>query len=341
MLVFVGLYALSLIPLFFQKSEQFARVGLVGSSLALLVSGMTGAMLSVSVVVFLGALMLSRDLIYARLMTTYAVIADACRVDVRAVLATALFVSVGVALFLSPVLGRVADVLPQAFYLVIGVVGAAVGFFGVGRYSLRELGGKRSRVPAKIHRMGMICLLANTSLFFSRYMIMPLLFVEFAKLFGFEDSLFTYLGALIGVMTVISFLFNRRPSDGMYGVSMVVGVVIALLSTIIMSVLGIYLGGMHSAFALAAFLVALTGLEIANKIWSVNYFARLAKMSEGTPSTHENYKMYAKYKSLAGVVGFGIAFIVSAQMPLFYIGAALSSISIIGVLAIYLSSAED
>ncbi|EGQ9284334.1 hypothetical protein F7U66_00505 [Vibrio parahaemolyticus] len=338
---FAALYMLASLPLFMRKSNQLAKASLLLSSAVLPFSSDQGQWFAVSIVVYLSSMMVSRDLFYTRLMSIYEEVAESYMVDIRTVIATAMVIAVGVSVLFSPILGMVADRYSGELYLILGACGLVVSLLA-GDVRLQDTYDLDSRrLPLAIHRLGLICFFANTALFFVRYMMMPLLFVEFATFMGLRDDVFTYLGVLIALMTVISFLFNAKPSKDAYVGSMFIGVMIALSAALAISSISMAVtnGGTVTLVVLFVFFFLL--LEMANKIWTVNFIAQLTKLGKSHGMQYRGFKAYAKYKAFGGVFGFGVAYLMYGHFEVEYISFMISLGSMIAISKLYLKSKDD
>lgn len=285
---------------------------------------------------FIAALQLSRDISIVRLVREYEPLAKKMQDTVKSVVSITMLlgvISTSTFLFL---LGYLLSVNSHVYFTIIAIAGAIIALNSLSGES-KSKPSAGDNVPANIHYINSLSMVANSSMFFVRYYLIPMLVLEFTKSVGLDKYSFTAIGTVVGVMSLLGFIFSSNADESACRKGTFTGYFGSMVACASIVVLYVTHQALPVYLALSIFLVSMVVLEISSKVWTINYICHLKAESKRTDCEQGAFMWFMRYKSLGGFIGFFAAFIMHGLLPIECISAIIIACASIYAWVIWLS----
>lgn len=234
------LYLVTLLPLLFKRSGAITSSLLLISSVGMFVSLKLESIFGVSLCLFVATIQSARDLFYVDLMEDYAHIAKRNALNITKVVAATMLVGVIATSVSTPLIGLFSSEYRSLYFVALSLIGLTLAGGLIFRTQVDGSSVKESvssyPLPVSLHWLCSLSMIVNIVTFFVRYFVLPITLLQIAKQHGFEDSVLVVAGSLIGVMSVVGFLFRRNADDRHCRRDMYQGVGAVLIACVLIAV---------------------------------------------------------------------------------------------------------
>ncbi|CAH6977005.1 membrane hypothetical protein [Vibrio chagasii] len=339
------LYFVTLIPFVFKRSVVITSVLLIVSSIGLLfapyVDSVSGvSVFTLSLCLFVATVQSARDLFYVDLMSAYTHLSVKHNLDTPNVVAATMFLGVLVTSVCTPLIGILSAGYSEVYFMLLGFVGIGLTW---GLLVRKDINGESTplhvetkELPISIHWLCSLSTLVNIVTFFVRFFVLPMSLLHMAKTYGLEDSVLVVSGSLIGVMSIVAFVFKGAVSADKYRRDMYVAIGLVLLSCFLIGCTPL-IGEFGLTLSAIIFLCGYVLLEVFSKVWTINFIAHLKHQAGLSGVLHESYMAFARYKAAGGFIGFLVAYALYGYLDVVQLAVLLTLVVAVAVVAISLS----
>ncbi|MEZ8292296.1 hypothetical protein AB6D11_00420 [Vibrio splendidus] len=161
-----------------------------------------------------------------------------------------------------------------------------------------------------------------------RFFFLPLMILRFATENGFSESVFTVIGIVLGLITLLAMTSRIMNGLGLASEKMMVGGhACVALSVIVMSYISENMAS--SWFQMFAFMTAFAFFDVFSKVWTVGYQDVFQRASG---QYHQaNLRLSNLFKSSSAAFGFLLMFTLG-DLPYFWVAIVTLSCSVIVIL---------
>lgn len=338
MLIFALMYLFSFCFLIFSSSALAKRTVMAVSSLLLFFVQPTSLLFGVVLCLFIASVQFVRDLLYIRLMGVYGALSEKFNKDIKTVIGGGMLIGIMMSVVLTPFVGWLSAYLGTVFFILVGVGGLVLAWQVNRDTTSNTFLGVDSDAESHINWLCALSMLANQTMFFVRFFVIPLMILKVSLVLGVEAAVLPIAGTIIGMMALVGFLFNKTSLSAYYRRSMYLG----LYASLFASMLICYLFGIDeesmSPLVIGLSLVAFFVLEVSSKVWSVNFMSQLRFQAQNTKCPDSAFMAFARFKTAGGVIGYllGYALLV-LEYDVARIGVTLAVLSVISTLFILIN----
>ncbi|MGR5365822.1 hypothetical protein [Photobacterium damselae] len=311
LLAFAFIYALALIPLYFENYMQITKKILYVSSIAVMLAFVIKQELVIyPLIIFAASLQISRDMMFSEVISVYSYLSRKLSIDIKKVIAVAMTSSALIVCAANPILGIALSISPTVYFLFIGMCGLCISHNLVTRDYNHSY--HKTHVKGDITQDFKYFCLYSFSLvtcrYFIRFFTIPVLILVMTERLGIGTGSFAVLGLIAGVAGVTSFINIDGEQKSRGRRPLYTTMFLTLLTSLLISLCSLF---SHTLSTIPVSIM-ITGsyflLEYTSKAFAVYQAAELRYFAEHERSRDYVYATFTKYRVFGGFVGFVVAF---------------------------------
>lgn len=329
-LAFAVIYALALIPLYFENYMQITKNALYVSSGAVIVTFLYKQSLVIyPLTIFAASMQVSRDMMFSEVISVYSYLSRKMTVDVKKIIAVAMTFSTILVCAANPIIGTALAISPTLYFLCVGLAGLYIAHNLIPRdhdYSYNSTHIK-SFVTKDFKYFCFYSFAVVTCRYFIRFFTLPILILTMSNKMGISNYSFAALGLIAGLVGVTSFIGSKPKQENDGRGDLYKAMFLTLLASLNIALINMYAKTLPT-LALAILVIgSYFALEYISKIFAVHQAAELRDFAEKERSRDYVYATFTKYRVFGGFVGFMVAFLlyskVTCSMSVFIVCSSL------------------
>ncbi|WP_318493529.1 hypothetical protein [Photobacterium leiognathi] len=187
---------------------------------------------------------------------------------------------------------------------------------------------QQQELKPSTHLLCLYSALYNGFFFLFRYFLLAKIIVSLSAQVGMENHTFTLAGTIIGFLAIVSYSIKKKPKQSTV-THQNVGTALLLTAIPTLVVSGLYNQAASTA-ELTILLIAILGIEIANKHWSIIFTSALTQSEQyANPAATFN-----RYKNIGGALSFIVTLIFFEQFQMDHIVTSLVAVIITTVITL-------